>query len=174
MQRGDFIFQPFVYNYNLVDPVFKRYEPDTSKRFPIYFFIKRDEATGSLAQRIQAGYFCSVLTCTDATSLPDYSMAQRISLSISILGVLISFVLGLLMGGIAGYFGGKIDNMLMRFGEIIMAVPGIYLLLALRGNIPHKPFACSGLFLYYPYNELHWLGRTCEGNKGHGFIYKGI
>ena len=60
----------------------------------------------------------------------------RISLSIGIIGVAISFTLGLLVGGVAGYYGGKIDNIIMRFCEMFMMVPGFYLMLALRSAVP--------------------------------------
>ncbi len=61
---------------------------------------------------------------------------SRISLSIGLIGVLISFSIGLLVGGLAGYYGGKIDNILMRICEMFMMVPGFYLMLALRAAFP--------------------------------------
>lgn len=60
----------------------------------------------------------------------------RISLSIGLIGVAISFSIGLLVGGISGYYGGVVDNILMRVCEMIMMVPGFYLLLALRAAVP--------------------------------------
>jgi len=60
----------------------------------------------------------------------------RISLSIGIIGVAISFSIGLFVGGIAGYYGGRIDNILMRICEMFMLVPGFYLMLALRSAVP--------------------------------------
>ncbi len=60
----------------------------------------------------------------------------RISLSIGLVGVAISFPLGLLIGGIAGYFGGWIDAVLMRLVEVLMTIPGIYLLVALAAVLP--------------------------------------
>lgn len=60
----------------------------------------------------------------------------RVSLSIGLIGVIISFSLGLLIGGIAGYYGGRIDDILMRLCELFMMVPGFYLLLALRAAVP--------------------------------------
>jgi peptide/nickel transport system permease protein len=60
----------------------------------------------------------------------------RVSLSIGLIGVTISFAIGLLVGGIAGYFGGRMDNVLMRLCEMVMMVPGFYLLLALRAAVP--------------------------------------
>ncbi len=60
----------------------------------------------------------------------------RISLSIGLIGVLISLVIGLLVGGIAGFYGGRVDNILMRICEMVQMVPGFYLLLALRAAVP--------------------------------------
>lgn len=60
----------------------------------------------------------------------------RISLSIGLIGALISLSIGLIVGGISGYFGGKIDNVIMRVCEMIMMVPSFYLMLALRASFP--------------------------------------
>jgi peptide/nickel transport system permease protein len=60
----------------------------------------------------------------------------RISLSIGLVGIAVSFPLGLLIGGIAGYFGGWTDTILMRIVEVLMTIPGIYLLIALASVLP--------------------------------------
>lgn len=60
----------------------------------------------------------------------------RISLSIGLIGVAISFTIGLIIGGISGYYGGRLDDVLMRVCEMFMMVPGFYLLLALRAAVP--------------------------------------
>jgi len=60
----------------------------------------------------------------------------RVSLSIGLIGVLISFFFGLLIGGISGYYGGWLDNLVMRVCEMVMMVPGFYLMLALRAAFP--------------------------------------
>ncbi len=60
----------------------------------------------------------------------------RISLSIGLVGIIISFPLGMLVGGISGYFGGTVDAVLMRLVEVLMTVPTIYLLIALAGSLP--------------------------------------
>jgi len=60
----------------------------------------------------------------------------RISLSIGLVGILISFPLGLLIGGISGYFGGWIDASLMRIVEVLMTIPALYLLVALAAVLP--------------------------------------
>ena len=60
----------------------------------------------------------------------------RISLSIGLVGVAISFPLGLLIGGISGYFGGWLDAILMRLVEVLMTIPSLYLLVALAAVLP--------------------------------------
>lgn len=60
----------------------------------------------------------------------------RISLSIGLVGIAISFPIGLLVGGISGYFGGIIDTVLMRIVEVIMTIPSIYLLVSLGVILP--------------------------------------
>ncbi|MBW4420241.1 MAG: ABC transporter permease [Myxacorys californica WJT36-NPBG1] len=60
----------------------------------------------------------------------------RISLSIGLVGIALSFPLGMLVGGISGYFGGGLDAGLMRFVEVLMTIPDIYLLVALAAVLP--------------------------------------
>lgn len=61
----------------------------------------------------------------------------RVSLTVGIMAICIVIPLGMLIGGIAGYFGGWIDNVLMRIVEALMAFPSFYLLLALFGVTYH-------------------------------------
>lgn len=60
----------------------------------------------------------------------------RISLTIGLVGIAISFPLGMMVGGIAGYFGGWIDALLMRLVEVLMTIPTLYLLVALAAVLP--------------------------------------
>lgn len=60
----------------------------------------------------------------------------RISMSIGLVGASLVFVIGMLIGGASGYFGGWVDNMLQRLGELVMLLPGFYLLLMLRFIFP--------------------------------------
>jgi len=60
----------------------------------------------------------------------------RISLTVGVLGVLISFAIGLAVGAVAGYVGGRFDDAVMRFTEVLMSLPSFYFLLALAAVIP--------------------------------------
>ena len=60
----------------------------------------------------------------------------QVSLSIGLIGVAISFTIGLIVGGLSGYLGGRVDDVLMRVCEMMMMAPGFYLLLALRAAFP--------------------------------------
>jgi peptide/nickel transport system permease protein len=62
----------------------------------------------------------------------------RISLSIGLIGVLISFPIGMILGGISGYFGGWIDAGIMRIAEVLMTLPSLYLLVALASVLPDR------------------------------------
>jgi peptide/nickel transport system permease protein len=57
---------------------------------------------------------------------------SRISLTIGFVGVAISLLLALVLGGLAGYLGGVWDWIIMRFAEFIILIPGLYLILFLR------------------------------------------
>ena len=60
----------------------------------------------------------------------------RISMTIGFLALFVLFPIGLLYGGIAGYFGGIVDTLMMRFAEAIMSIPSFYLLIILASILP--------------------------------------
>ena len=60
----------------------------------------------------------------------------RISMTVGFLSLLIVFPIGLLYGGISGYFGGFLDTIMMRFAEAVMAIPSFYLLIILAAILP--------------------------------------
>ena len=73
-------------------------------------------------------------------------IGSRISLSIGLIAVIIGLVSGVLIGGISGYFGGLIDEIIMRIVEIFMSIPGIVLALALIAVLgPSLPFIILAL-----------------------------
>ncbi len=61
---------------------------------------------------------------------------SQISLSVGLIAIAITFSLGMLVGGISGFYGGRIDDIIMRGCEILMSVPDFYLLLALAAALP--------------------------------------
>ena len=60
----------------------------------------------------------------------------QVSLTIGFLALFISFPIGLIYGGVAGYLGGKIDSVMMRFSEAVMSIPSFYLLIILAALLP--------------------------------------
>lgn len=60
----------------------------------------------------------------------------RISMTIGFLALFVLFPIGLLYGGISGYFGGKVDMIMMRFAEAVMSIPSFYLLIILASILP--------------------------------------
>ena len=76
---------------------------------------------------------------TDEQARDEFSRllyGGRISLSVGLVGIAISFPLGMLIGGISGYFGGLVDTVLMRLVEVLMTIPSLYLLVALGAVLP--------------------------------------
>jgi peptide/nickel transport system permease protein len=61
---------------------------------------------------------------------------SQISLSIGVIGILLSFTFGMIIGGISGYFAGATDTIIMRFCELIMSIPALYLIISLRATFP--------------------------------------
>ena len=90
----------------------------------------------------------------------------RISLSIGVIGVLISFVLGLLIGGVSGYFGGTVDDVIQRVIEILRSFPRLPLWIALSAALPAE---LSPLKVYFAItvilSVMGWTGlaRTVRG-----------
>ncbi|HTV62813.1 MAG TPA: ABC transporter permease [Verrucomicrobiae bacterium] len=61
---------------------------------------------------------------------------SQISLSIGLVGILLSFTFGMMIGGISGYFSGATDTVIMRLCELIMSIPALYLIISLRNAFP--------------------------------------
>jgi peptide/nickel transport system permease protein len=83
----------------------------------------------------------------------------RISLTVGILGVAISFTIGLAVGAIAGYAGGRFDEVVMRATEILMSLPSFYFLLALAAVIPSSlSSAQTFLMIVVIMSFIRWAG----------------
>ena len=75
--------------------------------------------------------------------------AGRVSLSVGIVAVAISTVIGVVLGGVAGYYGGRLDNWLMRFTDIFMSFPSLVIIItmvAILGPSIWNAMIAIGLF----------------------------
>lgn len=141
---------PFVYGLaRSRDPETARinYQPDTSKIMPLRFFIRGSEykAWGLIKSDlhffgIDAGPRDRVFILgADRLGRDLFSRlvyATRVSLSIGLLGVIFSFVFGIIIGGISGYYGGWIDNIIQRLIDFIRSIPTIPLWMGLAAALP--------------------------------------
>lgn len=73
-------------------------------------------------------------------------IATQISLTVGLIGVFITFVLGCLIGGASGYYGGVVDNVVQRFMEFVTCLPTVPMWMALGAAIPP---AWSNLKVYF-------------------------
>ena len=84
----------------------------------------------------------------------------RISLIVSFLAVFLITILGVVLGGLAGYFGGWIDNLIMRISDILMCLPGVPILLIIHTlleatNVP-KEYRIYLMMIYLTF--ISWTG----------------
>ncbi|MGA9350498.1 MAG: ABC transporter permease [Anaerolineae bacterium] len=77
----------------------------------------------------------------------------RVSLYISFLTVLVSLTVGTLVGATSGFYGGVIDNLLMRFVDIVYAIPGLFLLILIA--VVFRPGVTGMAFVLA---SLSWIG----------------
>lgn len=147
--QGKFHLRPFV--YPLVekrDPrtLLRYFEPDTSRRVPIRFFTRGAEYKlwGLVPGNIHlygADDPDQRVLLLGADKMGRDLMSRivfggRISLSIGLLGIIITFGLGILIGGISGYYGGWIDMAIQRVIEIMIMLPKLPLWMGLSVALP--------------------------------------
>jgi peptide/nickel transport system permease protein len=83
----------------------------------------------------------------------------RISLTVGIVGVIISFTIGITVGAVAGYVGGRFDDAVMRGTEVLMSLPSFYFLLALAAVIPPSlSSAQTFLMIVVIMSFIRWAG----------------
>jgi len=139
---------PFVYPYTSklnLETLKREYQVDRSKPQPIRFFCLGDpyKFWGLIEGRFH--FVCPpkdgtlFLLGTDRLGRDMASRllyGGRISLSVGLIGIAISFILGITIGGVAGYFGGWIDNLIQRLIEILRSLPELPLWMALSAALP--------------------------------------
>lgn len=139
----------FVYGYSVEqDPeTFERqFTIDESQRIPVGLFVKGEpyELWGlipgdrHLIGPVNNGDAFYVWGADRAgrDMLSRIIYGSRVSLSIGLIGVAASFIIGLTLGGISGYYGGKPDTVIQRIIEFLMAIPTLPLWLALSAAVP--------------------------------------
>jgi len=155
-EQGEYI-GPFVY---AVTTQFNRETmqldlvEDKSQIFHIKFFAKGESYKfwglfkGDLHLFVAEGDYLHLFG-TDSLGRDVFSRTlygTRTSLSIGIIGVMISFIIGLIIGGVSGYFGGVVDNFFQRLIEFIRSIPTLPLWMSLAAVLPKE---WSSLQIYF-------------------------
>ena len=140
--RRPFVY-PLVQTRNEVT-LRREYTADTTRRLPLVLFVRGDPYKLWGIFRTNVHFFGTqggeaFLLGTDRLGRDMLSRVihgARISLSIGLVGVFISFVLGCILGGISGYYGGTPDLIVQRAIEFIISIPTIPLWMALSAALP--------------------------------------
>ena len=145
--KGSGLQRPFVYGmkqeFNM--ETFRRtFVKDTTEKYYLHFFVRGDpyKLWGLFPGNIHL--FGSeegpvFLFGTDELGRDLFSRVvygARISLTIGLVGVFISFLLGIILGGISGYLGGTFDEIIQRTIDFLMSIPSIPLWMALSAAVP--------------------------------------
>jgi peptide/nickel transport system permease protein len=129
----------------------KVYKPDCSQKVPILFFTAGYSyrflgffPTNRHLIGVGGGYKPEetlFLLGTDVQGRDLWSrlmLGTRVSLSIGLVGVGLSLLLGVILGGLSGYYGGAMDTLIQRVIEIVRAVPTIPLWMGLAAALPRE------------------------------------
>lgn len=167
--------RPFVHGTVLEDPGLRKYAVDPSRRYYVRFFVRGEpyRFMGILPSNLhlfgvdEPGRI--FLMGTDQSGRDQFSRilyGSRISLTIGIMAAAITIPIGLVYGGIAGYYGGRPDNVMMRISEIIIAFPDFYLLLTLSAVLP-SGVGCTTRFylitIILAFIGWAWFSRLIRG-----------
>ena len=164
--KGPFVYGTH-YKLNLTN-LRREYTENTSKIYKMNFFCRGDEYDFWGVTKGNLHLFCVeeggtlFLLGTDRLGrdiLSRIIYGARISLTIGLIGIAMSFVLGMVIGGIAGYYGGITDLVVQRMIEILQSFPQIPLWMALSAVLP---VTWSPLLIYFGITVilamLDWTG----------------
>jgi peptide/nickel transport system permease protein len=136
--------RPFVYGITPEDLQLKTFSEDKTRKYPIRLFARGDNYRILWLLHSNVHLFGVdepgriFLFGSDKVGQDMFSRllyGAQISLSIGLVGIIISTIIGMLVGGIAGYFGGVIDFVLMRVVEVLLALPSLYFILIMRQTL---------------------------------------
>ena len=119
-----------------------------SESYKLFGFIPMDRKLFQLETEDPAARV--YLLGSDATGRDIFSRllhGSQVSLSIGFIGISITLILGFIVGSLAGYYGGTVDFVAMRFVELLMSIPGLYLLLALRSAFISPDFSPTQVYM---------------------------
>ena len=180
-------FQPFVYDVKLTidQNLRKHYEADLTKKYHIEFFAHGEPYKllgifDSDVHLFQTSKGAVSLLGTDRQGrdmLSRIVLGSQVSLSIGLVGVLLSLILGSILGIVSGYYGGWVDNLLQRLIELVRSFPSIPLWMAMSAAIPTN---WSVLQTYFAISVIlsligwTWLARQLRGKvlalRGEDFV----
>jgi len=146
-REGRFQLRPFIYPMELRNLLEVSYSENTEMAYPLEFFCRgyRYSILGLISSdrhlvgRSGEPYYYPLGTDELGRDVLARVLAgTRTSLLVVVSGVLLYAILGLSIGAVAGYCGGWVDSALMRLSEFVLALPALYLVLALRALLPRQ------------------------------------
>jgi peptide/nickel transport system permease protein len=151
---GNFSFRPYALGLKSsrnADTLRVTYVADPTKRYPIQFFARGEKYVMwglwetdihlfGLGKDVPANtpFFLLGTDRLGRDMLSRIAYGARISLSIGLVGVSLSLILGILLGGVSGYYGGWLDAVIQRVIEFIRSLPTIPVWMALAAAMPPK------------------------------------